>query len=71
MNYHSKTFRNNNYFILYTQDDQIICYFDNFEELSKHLNYRLSNLVNLYNIHKSNIINIEIDNKRLKLATFC
>lgn len=71
MKYNSKMFRNNNYFVLYDSNDEIICYFNNFKELSRYLNYRLCDLVHEYNRHGSNIINIEIDNKRLKLATYC
>lgn len=71
MKYNSKHFKKNNYFILYDLKDNIICYFDDFEELSKILNYQLRNLVYQFNYHNKNIINIEIDNKKYKLATFC
>lgn len=77
----TKDFRKNNYFVLYTSnyycnlygEDQIICYIDNWEELhNKYLkNYRLSDLVNKFNnVYKSNIIDIEINNRKYKLATF-
>lgn len=72
MNFKSKDFKNNS-FILYDLEDNIICYLENWEELhNKYLkNYRLSDLVNKFNnIYKSDIINIEIDNKKLRLATF-
>lgn len=71
MNYNSKTFKNNNYFILYDLKDNILCYYDNFKELSKIINYRLSDLVHEYNRNKTNIINIIIDKEKYKLATFC
>ena len=71
MNYKSKTFKNDNFFVLYDLNDNIICYYDNFKDLSRFLSYELRNLVYQYNSHKSNIITIEIDNKKYKLATFC
>lgn len=70
MCYNSKTFKNNS-FILYDLNDEIVCYFDNFTELSKYINYRLSNLVQKYNLNQSDVIPIIIDNKTYKLATFC
>ena len=71
MNFKSKTFKKDNFFVLYDLNDDIVCYFDNFEDLSRTFSYELRNLVYQYNNHKSNIINIEIDNKKYKLATFC
>lgn len=71
MNFNSKEFRKNNYFVLYDSNDEIICYFNDFNELLKYINYRLSDLVHEYNRHNNNIINIVIDNKKYKLATFC
>lgn len=70
MKYKSKEFKINNYFVLYDINDMIICYFDNFKELTKYINYKVNNLVRLYNISGTNIINIEIDSKKLRLATF-
>ncbi len=67
----SKDFRKNNYFVLYDLNDEVVCYFDDFNELSKYISYRLSDLVHEYNRHNTNIINIIIDNKKLRLATFC
>ncbi len=52
-------------------NDNIICYFDSFEDLSKIFNYTLKNLVGKYNQQQSNIINIIIYGKKYKLATFC
>lgn len=71
MNYKSKLFKNNNCFVLYDLNDDIICYFDNFNDLSRVLNYRLSDLVHEYNRNKTNIIVVIIDNTKYKLATFC
>lgn len=63
-----KEFRKNNYFVLYDFDDNIICYFDNFEELSKHLNYPCKYLVHQFNTYGS-LINIVINQKMYKLFT--
>lgn len=71
MCYKSKKFRRDNYFILYDLTDNIVCYFDNFEELSRMISYRLSDLVHEYNRHNTNNITIIIDNQKYKLATFC
>lgn len=70
MYFKSKTFKNN-YFVLYDENDEVICYFDNFNELTNYINYRLSNLVYQYNKQDTNVITIIIDDKKLKLATFC
>lgn len=70
MKYNSKQLKNNN-FILYDNNDEIICYFDNFKELSNHITQRLYDLVYEYNRHNTNVITIVIDNKKYKLATFC
>lgn len=70
MKFKSKEFKKNNYFVLYDLNDEVVCYFNNFEELSKYINYKLYDLVHEYNKHKTNIINIIIDNKKLRLATF-
>ena len=71
MKYNSKNFRKNNYFVLYDKNDEIVCYFDNFEDLSKYINHRLSDLIYKYNKGNSNVINIVIDKKEFQLATFC
>lgn len=70
MHFSSKSFINNS-FVLYDENDEIICYFDNFNELSRYINYKLYDLVREFNRHKKDLINIEIDRKRYKLATFC
>lgn len=65
----SKDFRKNNYFLLYDMSDRLICYFDNFEELSKYTNLSCSQLVYLFN-HSLGFINIDLQDKRYKLYTF-
>lgn len=60
-----------NYFILYDMDDIIVCYFDNFKELSKYINYRYRDLVYEFNNKNTNIINIKIGEIKYKLAIFC
>lgn len=71
MFYKSKTFRQNNYFVLYDLNDDIVCYYDSFKDLLKELNYRLSDLVHEYNRNNTNVITVIINNKKYKLATFC
>lgn len=71
MKFKSKTFKNSNYFVLYDLDDNIVCYFDNFEELSHLISYSLRDLIREYNRTKSNVKIIIIDNMKYKLATFC
>lgn len=66
----SKNFKLKNYFVLYDMNDFIVSYFDNFNELSKILNYRLCDLVHEFNRHKSNFIVIIINNNKYKLFTF-
>lgn len=70
MKYNSKTFKEQNYFILYDDNDNVLCYFENFDELKKLFNYRLSDIV--YQFNKSDgFINVDIEKKRYKLYTFC
>ncbi|MDD5826604.1 MAG: hypothetical protein PUD25_02420 [Bacilli bacterium] len=68
--YKSKTFKNENFFVLYDMNDNIISFYDSFAELSKILNYELRNLVFQYNKSHSDIITIIIENKKYRLATF-
>ena len=70
MKFKSKDFKNNS-FILYDLNDNIICYFDNFDELSKYINYTPRKLAYQFNFRNTDIIDIVIDNKMLRLATFC
>lgn len=69
--YRSKTFKKDNYFVLYDLNDNIVGYFDNFEDLSRILKYRLSDLVHEYNRNNTDNIIVIIDNNKYKLATFC
>ena len=71
MRLNSKSFKKNNYFVLYDLNDELICYFDNYNELSKYLKQRLHDLVYEYNRYNTNVITIIIDEKKYKLATFC
>ena len=71
MSFTSKAFKKNNYFVLYDLNDEVVCYFDNFDELSKHINYDICHIVWLFKRINSNLISIVIDNKRYKLATYC
>lgn len=66
-----KEFRKNNYFVLYDLNDEVICYFDNFKELSKYINYRPNDLAKQFNKNNTDVINIMVDNQKLRLATFC
>ena len=73
MKYNSKNFKNDNYFILYDLNDEIVCYLENWEELhTKYLNnYALRNLVYQFNHNNTNVIKIIINHKEFKLATYC
>jgi len=68
MKYTSKKFRKNNSFVLYDINDNIVCYFDNFEELSKHLNYPCGELVRRFNVC-GDLIPIRIEGIMYKLYT--
>lgn len=69
MKYKTKIFINENYFVLYDSNDCPICYFDNFYELAKHINYSVYDLVKRFNKYGDSI-NIIIGNKLYKLVTF-
>lgn len=62
----SKELRNSYYFVLYDVDDFPVCYFDNFDELGKHLNYPLKKISYMLNIY-GNLLHIKIGNKVYKL----
>ena len=53
MNYKIKKFRNENYFVLYDLSDNIVCYFNDFNELSKFVSYSLRDLIHEYNKYKT------------------
>lgn len=76
----TKQFKKDNYFVLYPYEylynsnceDEILCYYDNWEELHKKFlkNYKAHKLVYEYNRQKTNIIVIVVNNVKYKLATF-
>ena len=49
MKFKPNEFRKNNYFVLYDLNDEVVCYFDNFKELSKYINYRPNDLAKQFN----------------------
>ena len=61
----------NNYFVLYDSNDEVVCYFNDFKELSKYINYRYRDLVYEFNSKNTNVINVKIEEKKYKLAIFC
>lgn len=75
----TKDFKKDYYFVIYeyrhenslNDEDEIICYLENYEELSKYINYTPRKLAYEFNSRNTNIIIIVIDNKKYKLATFC
>lgn len=60
-----------NYFVLYDSNDEVVCYFNDFKELSKYVNYKYKRLIQEFNNNNSNTIKIIIDNKKYELAIFC
>lgn len=71
MTYSSKKFKKDNYFTLYDKNDNLICYFNNFKELSNIINYNARNLLKEFNKKKKNFIYIETQKEKYKLYTFC
>lgn len=69
MSYTTKDFRNYNYYVLYNMNDDIIGYFDNFNELTKIINYRIQDLVKQFRKF-GNCLKIVVDNEFYKLYTF-
>lgn len=70
MAYKSKIFKKENYFILYDLDDFIVCYFDNFKELSKVFKYSVSDLVHEFNRYDTDRLIVIIHNTKYRLVTF-
>ena len=70
MSYSSEVLQKSD-FVLYNSNDEIVCYFKNYDELSKYINYKVYHLAFKFKNHNSNIIPIIIDNKEYKLAFFC
>lgn len=66
--YNTKEFKKNNYFILYDLEDNIVCYFDNFYELSTHINYNAYDLARRFNC-EGDLIKIIIGQTMYKLYT--
>ena len=62
----SKKIRENCNFVLYDFNDFPVCYFDNFEELSKHINYSSRRLATLFNVY-GNLLHICIGKNMYKL----
>jgi len=65
----SKKFKKENYFTLYDENDNIICYFDNFKELSKYTKVPMKMLVFKFN-NSTGFINIKIEKTKYKLYTY-
>lgn len=57
-------------FVLYDENDIIMCYFDNYYELSQYINIPSWNLAIRFNKNRSNIINIFIDGVLRRLYVF-
>ncbi len=70
MTYSSKEFRKRNYFTLYDENDNLICYFNNYDELKKTYKRALRNIVIEFKKTKD-FIKITINQKEYKLYTFC
>ena len=68
MRYNSKDFRRDNYFVLYDKNDYPICFFADYNELSKSISYRCSDLVYKFNKF-GNPIKLVIGNEFYKLFT--
>lgn len=54
-------------FVLYDENDMLVCYFDNYYELAQHINIPSWNLAIRFNKNRNNIINIVIDGNIHKL----
>ncbi len=62
----SKKIKNDCYFVLYDFNDFPVCYFDNFDELSRHINYSSRRLAILFNAY-GNLLHICIGGIMYKL----
>lgn len=65
----SRFFRENCYFCIYDFNDVLICYCDNFNELTKHINYTSRDLLKQFKKH-GNCLNVLIDSHFYKLYLF-
>ncbi len=70
MTYTSKSFRKNNYFTLYDNNENLICYFENYQELTKYTKLRIQDIVKFFK-NSNDYIKITIQKKEYKLYTFC
>lgn len=67
----TKDFRSKNHFVLYSDSDNEILFLDNFEELSRYINYTIRDLIKTFNRYAiDDTINIIIDKKKYQLYTF-
>lgn len=69
MDYTTCSFRKNNYFVLYDMNDNLICYFENYNELFQMIQIPLRNLVIRFKQAVDYIIVI-INSQRYKLYTY-
>ena len=65
----SKELKEKCYFLLYDSEDNVT-YLDNWNELSKYINYKIYDLTKEFNRHNSNFIRIIIDNHFYMLFVF-
>ena len=69
MNYTTKDFRKNNFYMLYDLNDNIISYLDNYDELTRFVNIPERRIVfNFKNHHEFILVNV--DGRLCKLYTF-
>jgi len=59
-----------NYFVLYDNNDYIVCYFDNIREFAFKYNYQYYELRRKFKNSKTNFINLILDNVEYKLYSF-
>lgn len=68
--YDGKKFRKENFFVMYDLNDNLVNYFDNFEELRKIFNMRLAELVYKYNNSLFDYVVIVSYDTKYKLFTY-
>ena len=67
----TKDFKLKNHFVLYSQSESEVYYFDTFEELLKYIKYNLCDIVHLFNRYSiDDTINIVVDKEKYQLYTF-
>ena len=69
MNYSINDLRNHNYFMLYDLNDNIVCYFESYDELLKWIKIPLKYLVFKFK-NAQEYINVIVDKKMYKLYTY-